>query len=47
MTEDTILGMTSEEFKETMLTSIILSGVSFITVFVTMAVKHYVKESIV
>ena len=47
MTEtDTILGMSKEEFKETMITSAIMSGISFLTVFVGMIVKNYVEDKI-
>lgn len=47
MTEtDTILGMSHEEFKETMLTSLVMSGLSFAMVFVGMLVKNYFKEKI-
>lgn len=46
MTEDTILGMTREEFKESVLTSLVMSAVSFGMVFVGMIVKNYFKETI-
>ena len=46
MPDDTILGMSREEFKENILTAVIMSAVSFGIVFIGMAVKHYVQEKI-
>ena len=46
MTEETTFGMSSEEFKENIITAAIMSIVSFGIVFIGMAVKHYVKEKI-
>ncbi|MCK4329911.1 hypothetical protein KAX02_08715 [candidate division WOR-3 bacterium] len=47
MTEtDTILGLTHEEFKETMLSAAIMAGVGFGITFVGLIVRHYVQEKI-
>ena len=47
MTEyDTILGMSREEFKETMLTSAIMAGIGFGMTFIGLIVKSYVKEKV-
>ena len=47
MTEDdTILGMSKEEFKETMVTSAIMATVGFVMTFVGLIVKTYVQEKI-
>ena len=46
-TTDTILGMSSEEFKESILIAAIMSGVSFGVTFVGLIVRHYVREKII
>lgn len=48
MTEeaDTILGMSTEEFKENMVTAAIMAGVGFGITFIGLVVRHYVKERI-
>ena len=47
MTEDIlILGMSHEEFKESMLTAAIMAGVGFGITFIGLVVRHYVQEKI-
>lgn len=43
---DLILGMTREKFKETMLTSLVMSGFGFAMAFVSIVVKNYFEGKI-
>ena len=47
MTEDNlIIGMTPEKFKETMLTSLVMSAFGFGMAFISIVVKNYFEEKI-
>lgn len=46
MIDDTILGMSKEEFKETILTAAVMSVFGFGMAFISLLVKNYFEEKI-